>query len=137
MFIGSAPASMGGGITTGTLSVLVMALWSLGRGFDRVRAGQRAISMGMVWRAVAVLITSLAVVMVATWLLLLTQDLDLSPALFEVVFVFHNRPLRTTDTWPAGQLSCSGRLAPLRSSRTAEGGCGNLVKYREEVVLVG
>jgi trk system potassium uptake protein TrkH len=68
MFIGSAPASMGGGITTGTFSVLMIAMWSFARGYERVQAGQRAISMAMLWRAVTVLVISLSVVLIATWL---------------------------------------------------------------------
>lgn len=107
MFIGSAPASMGGGITTGTFSVLVVAMWSLARGYDTVRVGQRAIAMPVVWRAVVVLIISLGVVMIATWLLLLTQSLDFSPALFEVVSAYSTTGLSLGAT---GQLDVFGRL---------------------------
>ncbi|HSN76777.1 MAG TPA: potassium transporter TrkG, partial [Anaerolineae bacterium] len=107
MFIGSAPASMGGGITTGTFSVLVVAMWSLARGYDRVRAGQRAISMATVWRAIVVLFISLGVVLIATWLLLFTQDLDLSEVLFEVVSAFSTTGLSLGVT---GQLDTFGRL---------------------------
>jgi hypothetical protein len=37
MFIGTAPASMGGGITTGTLIVLALAMWSYARGLRSVQ----------------------------------------------------------------------------------------------------
>ena len=49
-------------------------MWSLARDHRTVRAGRRAISMAMVWRAVAVLIISLGSGRDA-WLLLLSQDL--------------------------------------------------------------
>ena len=45
--------------------------------------------------------------MVATWLLLLTQDLDFSPALFEVVSAFSTTGLSLGVT---GQLDTFGRL---------------------------
>jgi trk system potassium uptake protein TrkH len=147
MFIGSAPASMGGGITTGTLSVLVVALWSLGRGYDKVRAGQRTIPMAMVWRAVVVLIISLGVVMIATWLLLLSQDLDFSAALFEVVSAFSTTGLTLNTT---AQLDTFGRLIDIALMFWGRLGAitivlvllkrgqrESLVTYPEEVVLVG
>ena len=148
MFIGSAPASMGGGITTGTFSVLVLAMWSLARGYDTVRAGHRTISMPMVWRAVTVLIISLGVVITATWLLLISQsNLSFSPALFEVVSAFSTTGLSLGVT---GTLNTFGRLLIIavmfwgrlgaitimlallkRDSRDS------LVQYPEETVLVG
>jgi trk system potassium uptake protein len=148
MFIGSAPASMGGGITTGTFSVLVLAMWSLARGYDSVRAGHRAIPMAMVWRAVTVLIISLGVVISGTWLLLVSQpEMTFSPALFEVVSAFSTTGLSLNLT---GTLNIFGRLLIIvmmfwgrlgavtimlvllkRDSRDS------LVKYPEETVLVG
>ncbi len=138
---------MGGGITTGTLSVLIVAMWSLGRGYDRVRAGQRTISMAIVWRAVVVLVISLFVVTLATWLLLASQDLDFSSTLFEVVSAFSTTGLSLGVT---GQLDAFGRLVLValmfwgrlgaitivllllkRSPRES------LVEYPEETVLVG
>jgi trk system potassium uptake protein len=147
MFIGSAPASMGGGITTGTFSVLVVALWSLGRGYDKVRAGQRAIPIAVVWRAVVVLVISLVVVMAATWLLLVSQNLDFSPALFEVVSAFSTTGLSLGVT---GQLDTFGRLILIALMFWGRLGAvtivlvllkrgrrESLVKYAEENVLVG
>lgn len=147
MFIGSAPASMGGGITTGTFSVLVVAMWSLARGYDRVRAGQRAISMATVWRAIVVLFISLGAVFVATWLLLFTQNLSLSDALFEVVSAFSTTGLSLGVT---GQLDTFGRLLIIALMFWGRLGAitivlvllkrrghESLVKYPEEIVLVG
>ena len=107
MFIGSAPASMGGGVTTGTISILTLAVWSFARGYTTVHAGERAISLAMIWRAVTVLVISLGVVIVATWLLLLSQKLDFSAALFEVVSAFSTTGLSSGRDraarylWPA------------------------------------
>lgn len=147
MFIGSAPASMGGGITTGTLSVLVAATWSLNRGHKGVQVSDRAISQATVWRATSVLIISVAVVSAATWLLLLSQNLTLSTALFEIVSAFSTTGLSLGAT---GQLDTFGRLLVIammfwgrlgaitimlavlkRSNRET------LVSYPEEAILVG
>jgi trk system potassium uptake protein len=147
MFIGSGPASMGGGITTGTFSVLVVAIWSLGRGYDRVRAGQRAISMTMVWRAVVVLLISLLVVTAGTWLLLVGQDLDFGATMFEVVSAFSTTGLSLGLT---GQLNTFGRLVLIALMFWGRLGAvtillvllkrgprESLVQYPEETVLVG
>lgn len=147
MFIGSAPASMGGGITTGTFSVLMVAMWSLVRGYDRVRAGQRAISMAVVWRAITVMFISLGVVLSATWLLLFTQDVPLSPALFEVVSAFSTTGLSLGIT---GQFDTFGRLViiglmfwgrlgaiTIMLILLKRRGHESLLQYPEETVLVG
>jgi trk system potassium uptake protein TrkH len=147
MFIGSAPASMGGGITTGTFSVLMVAVWSFARGYERVQAGQRTISMAMLWRAVTVLVISLGVVMIATWLLLLSQSLDFSPALFEVVSAFSTTGLSLGAT---GQLNTVGRLLiiaimfwgrlgaiTIMIALLKRGTRERLKQYPEETVLVG
>jgi trk system potassium uptake protein len=147
MFIGSAPASMGGGITTGAFSVLMLAMWSFARGYERVQAGRRAISIVVLWRAVTVLIISLGVVMIATWLLLLSQDLDFSPALFEVVSAFSTTGLSLGAT---GQLDTIGRLLiiaimfwgrlgamTIMIALLKRGTRERLKQYPEETVLVG
>lgn len=89
MFIGAAPASMGGGITTGTLVVLALALWAYVRNRPHPEVGGRTISAETVRRATAVLSISLLVVLGATLLLLLTHpQFTLDNALFEIVSAF-------------------------------------------------
>lgn len=88
MFIGSAPASMGGGITTGTFVVLLVALWHYVRGTSQVQVARRTIAAGTVRRAAMILIISLGAVMLAAWLILLTHNLGMNTVLFEVVSAF-------------------------------------------------
>jgi trk system potassium uptake protein TrkH len=89
MFIGAAPASMGGGITTGTAIVLGLALWSYARNRPDPEVRGRSISPATIRRATAVLTISLLVVLAATLLLLLSDpSLTLDGALFEVVSAF-------------------------------------------------
>jgi trk system potassium uptake protein TrkH len=88
MFIGTAPASTGGGITTGTFIVLWYAVLSYARGFERVRIHRRSLPNFLIQRALVVLMLSLSVVFIATWLILLTSNFNLSQALFEVVSAY-------------------------------------------------
>jgi len=85
MFIGSAPASMGGGITTGTFGVLALSVWNYVRGSETVQVRNRTIPRATVQRAAIVLLTTLAVVVIASWLILLTNEFSFNKALFEVV----------------------------------------------------
>lgn len=146
MFIGSAPASMGGGITTGTFAVLGVTLVSYARGYAGPRVNGRSISAGAVRRATAVLTLSLAVVFSASWLILLTHDLEFDTVLFEVVSAFATCGLSLGIT---DELNTFGRLiimlmmfwgrlgaltiviALLQSRPTVQ-----LVQYPEEDVLL-
>jgi trk system potassium uptake protein len=89
MFIGAAPASMGGGVTTGTAVALLIALWSYVRNRPYPEAGGRTISTITVRRATAVLTISLILVIVATIAILLSDpEIPLDSSLFEVISAF-------------------------------------------------
>jgi trk system potassium uptake protein TrkH len=89
MFVGTGPASMGGGITTGTLIILTLAMWSYARGFDTAQIQKRTIPADSMRRASAVLVVALIVVVGATWLILLEQrTASLDGVLFQVVSAF-------------------------------------------------
>jgi len=147
MFIGSAPASMGGGITTGTFAVLVLALVGYARGLPKARLWGRSIPEATMRRAGAVLVISLLLVSLATWSILATHDISLGDALFEVVSAFATCGLSLGIT---RQLNWFGRVVIIvmmfwgrlgaltivaaivqRSSRM------QLLDYPEEAVLIG
>jgi trk system potassium uptake protein len=107
MFIGTAPASMGGGITTGTFVVLLLAVWSYVRGLSEVHVGRRSISLDAVRRAAAVLTVGLGAVVLSTWLILATHEIPLTAALFEVISAFATSGLSLGAT---GDLNTFGRL---------------------------
>lgn len=90
---------------------------------------------------------SLGLVLIATWLLLFTQDLALSPVLFEVVSALSTTGLSLGVT---GQFDTFGRLVIIALMFWGRLGAitivllllkrrghDSLVKYPEEIVLVG
>ena len=108
MFVGCAPASMGGGITTGTLSVLIVTLVSYVRGQTTPRVFNRTIEAATMQRAGAILTISLGLLAMSTWLILLTNPhLGFEQVLFEVVSAFATCGLTLGIT---GELNGVGRL---------------------------
>lgn len=146
MFIGTAPASMGGGITTGTLAVLALGVWAYARGFSEARVSGRTISTGTVRRAIAILAVSLVLVGVATWILLMTQPATMDQALFEVVSAFATTGLSLDFT---SRLNGFGRLVIMAMMfwgrlgaltiflALARPGRPQPVSYPEEQLLIG
>lgn len=148
MFIGAAPASMGGGITTGTFAVLTLALWGYARGQPTPHIGGRSIAPQMVHKAAAVLTISLFVVLFAAWLLLMTHDQPIGSIIFEVVSAFATCGLSLDMTFHLnlfGQLVIVGvmfwgRLGALTiivALATQAQSQQQLVTYPEEKVLIG
>jgi trk system potassium uptake protein len=147
MFIGSAPASMGGGITTSTLVVLILALWSYAHGYPQVQVAQRTISAGTVRRAAVILTISIGTVVFAAWLILMTHNLTMNSVLFEVVSAFATVGLSlgiTTELNAFGRLVIIvmmfwGRLGAITlvvalAQRTSPR--GQAVRYPEERVVL-
>lgn len=146
MFIGCAPASMGGGTTTGTFIVLTLALWGYASGKPEIQIGGRSISAEMVRKGAAVLTISLSLVVVATWLLVVTNPLSLDRAAFEVVSAFATCGLTLNVT---GELNTFGllviipvmfwgRLGALTIfAALAQQPAPTRVHYPEEQILIG
>jgi trk system potassium uptake protein TrkH len=146
MFIGSSPASMGGGITTGTFATLMLALWAHLKGFDTPRIGGRALPGEQIRRAAAVLTVSLTLVLLSSWLLLISHHLKLHEAIFEVISAFATCGLSvgtTSHTNLFGQLVLMvvmfwGRLGALTIVvALARPRPKRLVTYPEERILIG
>ncbi|MEF3275620.1 MAG: potassium transporter [Chloroflexus sp.] len=147
MFIGCAPASMGGGITTGTFAVLLISLWSYARGLPTAQFSGRSLATGMVRRAAAVLTISLFVVLCASWLIATTHDTTLDRTVFEVVSAFATCGLTlglTSELNTFGQLVIIavmfwGRLGALTiiSAIARPSTAPQPVTYPEEQILIG
>ncbi len=147
MFIGSAPASTGGGITTGTFSVLWLAVISYARGLDHIVVGKHSLPRALLLRALVVFVISFSVIIVTTWLILLTNPFTLDQVLFEVVSAYSTTGLSlgiTTGLNTFGRLLIiftmfAGRLGAITImiSLLGRDRHNKLVDFPEESILIG
>ncbi|MEH1976589.1 MAG: TrkH family potassium uptake protein [Nostoc sp.] len=108
MFIGASPGGTGGGMKTTTLRVLTSCTKAILQGKEEVLLYDRKIAITLILKAVAVLIGSVAAVILATILISLTDPtLDFIQILFEVVSAFATVGLSTGIT---GTISTAAKL---------------------------
>ena len=107
MFVGTGPASTGGGVKVTTLALLALVVLAQVRGEEEVAAFGRQLPRQLIARAFAVLSLSALLVLAATLALMLSDGLALLPALFEITSAFGTVGL-SLDVTP--QLSAFGKL---------------------------
>jgi trk system potassium uptake protein TrkH len=147
MFIGTAPASTGGGITTGTFVVLWLAVVSYARGLDKIRVGKHTLPAALLMRALVVFVISFSLVVLVTWLILMTNPFPLDQTLFEVVSAYSTTGLSlgiTTGLNTLGRLLIvftmfAGRLGAITImiSLLGRDKGKKLIDYPEESILIG
>ncbi|MDG2389136.1 MAG: potassium transporter TrkG [Planctomycetaceae bacterium] len=100
MFIGASPGSTGGGIKTISISLVLLSIFSLLKGKDRVEVGHRRIPASQIQRAFLVVTSGLFIVMVTTFLLVLfeAKPAQLIDHLFEATSAFATVGLSTGIT---------------------------------------
>lgn len=146
MFIGGAPASMGGGAGISTVAVVLVTLASIVRGHNEVRIFGRTLPTETVYKAVAIITVSTALVIGMTLLLTFFGAKDLFAVAFEVVSAFSNTGYSLGLTpqfglW--GQLALAftmfwGRLGPLTLMvALAQRSRQSLINYPEEKIILG
>jgi trk system potassium uptake protein TrkH len=107
MFIGTAPTSTGGGIKVTTLALVALIVVAQVRGQEGITLFWRTLPRALVARALSILTLAALLVLTGTLALMVSDDLDLLPALFEVTSAFGTVGL-SLDTTP--QLSTFGKL---------------------------
>lgn len=146
MFIGGAPASMGGGVGLSTVAVVLITLQSTVLGFSDVRILERTLPFETIVKAVAVLTVSTGLVVGVTLCLTLLEPAALFPIAFEVVSAFSNTGYSLGITADLGTLSRLlvaftmfwGRLGPLTLVvALAQRHRQTLVHYPEEKIIIG
>lgn len=146
MFIGGAPASMGGGVGLTTVAVVLITLISNVRGHQDVRFLERTLPTETIYKAVAIITVSTALVMSLTLLLILLGEGEVFPIAFEVVSAFSNTgySLGLTESFDAwGKIILAftmfwGRLGPLTLVvALAQRDRKSLVHYPEEKIIIG
>jgi trk/ktr system potassium uptake protein len=88
MFVGTAPTSTGGGIKVTTLALVALIVVAQVRGQDRITLFWRTLPRPLVARALSVLALAALLVFLSTLALMVSDDLELLPALFEVTSAF-------------------------------------------------
>ncbi len=88
MFVGTAPSSTGGGVRVTTLVLLFLIVYSQAKGGEEVRVFRRTLPRRLIAKALAVLTIATLLVMVGTLALMVSDELSLLPALFEVTSAF-------------------------------------------------
>jgi trk system potassium uptake protein TrkH len=107
MFIGTAPTSTGGGVKVTTVALVFLIVVSQVRGQDRITLFWRELPRALVAKALAVLALSTILVVVGTLAIMVSDDLALLPALFEITSAFGTTGL-SLDVTP--QLSPFGKI---------------------------
>ncbi len=90
MFIGGGSASTAGGIKLTTVALMILAIVAEARGDSQIQAFGRHIPTTVLRLGVAVTITSIAIVLSATMVILAVTDLRLDSVLFECLSAFGN-----------------------------------------------
>jgi trk system potassium uptake protein len=107
MFIGGASGSTAGGIKVNTFGLIVATVWNTLRGKENPGAFGREFHLQQVFRAMALLVISLSLVMMVFLVLSITEDFPSLKVLFETLSAFGTVGL-TTGITP--ELSSFGRI---------------------------
>ena len=152
MFVGASSASTGGGIKTTTAAMLVLVVWSVIRGRERISVFGREISTDTVRRSVTIAFIGVIMVLASSCAISLIEQ-DAHPAmidvLYETVSAFSTTGLSSINTpslssashWLLMGLMYLGRVGPLTlalalASRL-ENSAANRVRYPEEKIMIG
>ena len=146
MFIGGAPASMAGGVSTSTFAVLLVAVMATARGHTPAIAFQRTLPAETIAKAVAIMTISALLVILITLVLVLSREGPIFVTGFEVVSAFSNTGYSldftsSLDTFGRYVIAFTmfwGRLGPLTIVvALAKREHPTLVRYPEEPVILG
>lgn len=149
MFIGASSGGTGGGIKTNTFAVLIFATLNTFRGGGPIHVFHRRISTDVVMRALAVVMSSIACVLIVALLLTITEGIlerHFLEILFEATSAFSTTGLSmglTSDLTPIGKIIVAitmfiGRLGPLTLAYAlAKKDRRTKITYPEDHVLIG
>lgn len=88
MFIGASPSSVGGGIRTTTLAIMILFLWNFMRGRRSIKVFKREIHPDDIRKATAVMIMGSLLCIMAVFILAITENFTLMQIIFEVCSAF-------------------------------------------------
>jgi len=118
MFIGASPSSVGGGIRTTTLALIILFLFHFARGKRHIKIFKREIHEDDITKALAVTILAVLICLIAVIVLVITEQHSLLSILFEVSSAFGTtglsmgitQDLSTVGKWVIMILMFIGRI---------------------------
>ncbi|MCG6266831.1 TrkH family potassium uptake protein [Vibrio furnissii] len=145
MLIGAGSTSTGGGIKVSTFTVAFLATWTFLRQKKHVVMFKRTINWPTVTKALAIIVVSGALLTIAMFLLMLTEQASFEAVLFETISAFATVGL---TAGLSAQLSepgkyimivvmIIGRIGPLTLAYMLARPQATLLKYPEDNVLTG
>jgi trk system potassium uptake protein len=146
MFIGGASGSTAGGIKVGTFGIVFATMWSAIRGKEHPGAFGREFMESQVYRALAVVMLSVGLLVIVVFFLILIEDFEFLPLAFESVSAFGTVGLSTgitPDLSVVGKLLIAltmfiGRLGPLTLILTmVKSQKVTTIRYPKEIVRIG
>ena len=156
MFFGASPGSCGGGVKTTTLALVCTSTWARIRRSKRVNLFRKSIPVETVSKCYSLILVSIAIVGLVSFMLLLEHvwDLSIQPSrqreflsyLFETASAFGTVGLSTGTTGELGNwgklwlilLMMIGRVGVLTFSYIlVGGGVTGGVEYAEENMMIG
>lgn len=146
MFIGASSGSTGGGIKTSTFAAIFAAAWAVTRGKQDVELFERRIPREIVYRALAITLASLTLVISVTMILSVSEKVEFLATLFEATSAFATVGLTmgiTTKLSVIGKIVIAftmyaGRVGPLTIALAlAQRQEKAIYRFAEEKILVG
>lgn len=149
MFIGASSGGTGGGVKTNTIVVILLATLNTFRGGGQIHAFGRKIPQDTVMRALAVVISSLAFVLLISLVLTITEDMleeHFLEVLFETISAFSTTGLSmglTSELSPLGKFIVTitmfiGRLGPLTLAfALSQKKITSKIGYPEDNIMIG
>lgn len=145
MFVGAGATSTGGGIKVTTFAVVLLATKAFLTKRPHVTAFGRTLSPQIVTRSLAIIIVSTMVLMLAMFLLMLTEQQSFDKIMFETISAFATVGLSTGITAGLSEpgklilvlVMICGRLGPLTLAFMLARPSETRIKYPEEAVYTG
>ncbi|WP_417623202.1 TrkH family potassium uptake protein [Parasphingorhabdus sp.] len=145
MLIGAGSTSTGGGIKVSTFAVAVAATWAFLRQKKHVVMFQRSVNWPTVTKSLAIIVVSGALLTVAMFLLMLTEQASFEQVLFETISAFATVGLSAGLSAHLSEpgkyilivVMIIGRIGPLTLAYMLARPQASLLKYPEDDVLTG
>jgi len=152
MFVGASSASTGGGIKTTTAVMMILLVWNVIRGEERINVFGREISMDTARRSMAIALIGMGMVLLSTGIISAVEQgrgFSMMDILYETVSAFSTTGLSAVNTpnlsplshWLLMPLMYLGRVGPLTMAfalaSRSENAAAVRVRYPEEKIMIG